>query len=120
MTRGGRVELRAPPPLVVVLVVIPVVTVAVIVLLSRIIRFVGNGSGGGVIVPEGVAIAGVAAGRSMGAVITVVTVDPSVQRGRGDGAAPGGRRHQGTIAPTAAATSHPPPWLRPRNMGRPP
>jgi hypothetical protein len=35
----------------------------VVVLLSRVVHFAGDGGGSGVVIPEGVAIAGVAAGR---------------------------------------------------------
>jgi dihydroxy-acid dehydratase len=38
----------------------------------------------------------------------------------GDGAAPGGGQHRGTVAPDATAASRTPPWLRPGNLGRPP
>jgi hypothetical protein len=114
---GGQVELRAPPPLVVVLVVVPLITAAVIVLLSCISRFAGDsGGGGGVVVPKGVAIPGIAAGRSAGAMIIVVTIDTSGRWEGGDGATPDEQRHRGTVAPAAATAGRPPPWLGPGNL----
>ncbi len=110
---GGWFELRAPPPLVIVLIVIPVITATVIVLLSRVVRFANNGSSRGVVVPKGVAVAGIATGRSTGTMTTILTVGPFGRQGAGDGAAPGGQQHLGTIVPAATAAGHPPPWLRP-------
>jgi hypothetical protein len=54
-----------------------------VVLLSRVVCFAGKGGGGGIVVPEGVAIAGVPAGRGAGAIITIVTLSPSGRRGGG-------------------------------------
>ncbi len=97
----------------IVLVVFPVVTAAVIVLLSHIVCFTSKGDSGSVIVPEGVAIAGTAASRHAGGVITVVTVGLS------------GRHCGGGMAPHLVGDStegplHPPPLLpatRPPGLG---
>ncbi len=106
---GGQVEQCTPPPIVVVLVFIPIVAAMVIVLLYHILRFTGDGSSGGIVVPEGVTIAGVTSGHRAG---VLVAVGLSGRRGGGgDGAAPGGRLQRENVLPPPAPANCPPPRL---------